>query len=193
VTTETKALEKIMVKAIIFAVISAGLVYLSRTCLLVPRSHGFYRFFAWEFILVLVLFNVDAWFLSPFSMNQIISWISLTASAYLVLHGVYLLHGFGKPDRNRDDKTLLGMEKTTALVQSGLYKYIRHPIYGSLLFLTWGVFFKDISWSAAAPAMLANAFLVATAKIEENENIRFFGSVYQEYMKHTKMFIPFLF
>ncbi len=30
-------------------------------------------------------------------------------------------------------------------------------------------------------------------KIEETENIRFFGDTYRNYMKQSKMFIPFLF
>jgi len=36
-------------------------------------------------------------------------------------------------------------------------------------------------------------FLFATAKADEAECIRFFGSSYQAYMKQTKMFVPFLF
>jgi protein-S-isoprenylcysteine O-methyltransferase Ste14 len=42
-------------------------------------------------------------------------------------------------------------------------------------------------------ALAATLFLVATARIEEAEDVRFFGAAYQEYMKQTKMFIPFLF
>jgi protein-S-isoprenylcysteine O-methyltransferase Ste14 len=40
---------------------------------------------------------------------------------------------------------------------------------------------------------MATSFLVATARIEEAEDIRFFGSAYQAYMKRTRMFIPFVF
>ncbi len=41
--------------------------------------------------------------------------------------------------------------------------------------------------------MSATAFLVATAKVEEAENILFFGTSYHAYIKRTKMFIPFVF
>lgn len=100
----------------------------------------------------------------------------------------------GKPDtERRKDVPMLGLEKTTALVTVGVFKYIRHPLYSSLLFLGWGVFFKDPSWLGSALVLTATIFLVATAKVEEAENIRFFGSDYQTYMKQTKMFIPFLF
>ena len=183
-----------MLKIILFVVGSAGLVYISRASLRAPRSHGFYRFFAWEAILALILVNVEYWFWNPFSLQQILSWIFLMASAFLVLQAVHLLRRIGKPDTQRsDDEAAIGFEKTTQLVVVGAYKYIRHPMYSSLLFLTWGVLFKDISWLSGIFALAATVFLVATAKAEEAENIRFFGTSYQTYIKQTKMFIPFLF
>jgi len=166
----------------------------SRASLRFPRSHGFYRFFAWEFILALILLNLELWFRDPFSIHQIISWLLLIVSIFLVMHGVHLLRIIGKPDtERREDGPMIGIEKTTTLVTAGAFKYIRHPLYSSLLFLGWGVFFKDPSWLGSALVLTATTFLVATAKVEEAENIRFFGSDYQTYMKQTKMFIPFLF
>ena len=88
---------------------------------------------------------------------------------------------------------MVAFEKTTALVTVGIYRYIRHPLYSSLLFLAWGIFFKDPSWPGGLLAVVATLFLVATARVEEAENVRFFGEEYKEYMKQTKMFIPFLF
>ncbi len=183
-----------MLKLIIFIIVSAGIVYVSRASLRFPRSHGFYRFFAWESILALILLNLEYWFRNLFSIHQIVSWLLLITSLFLVVHGVYLLRVIGKPDNERsEDVPMIGVEKTTALVTVGAFKYIRHPLYSSLLFLGWGVFFKDPSWLGGALALAATIFLVATAKVEETENIRFFGPAYQTYMKRTKMFIPFLF
>ncbi len=179
-------------KLIVFALASAGLVYASGASLRAPRSHGFYRFFAWEFILILILLNLEVWFRSPFSIHQVASWILLLISAYLAVHGAYLLHTGGIPDKKRDDATIAGFEKTTALVTIGPYKYIRHPLYSSLLLLAWGVFFKDISPLSSMLVLAATLFLVVAAKIEEVENIRFFGPPYLSYMENTKMFIPFL-
>ena len=42
-------------------------------------------------------------------------------------------------------------------------------------------------------ALVATAFLVATARIEERENMNKFGDDYAAYMKTTKRFIPILF
>lgn len=172
---------------------TASLVYVSRASLVVPRSHGFYRFFAWEAILALGLLNVDAWFREPFSWHQLISWPLLVISALLVIAGVRLLTGRGAPDALRDDVPMVAFEKTTRLVTTGVYRTIRHPLYSSLLFLAWGIFFKVPSWLGGALAIAATLFLVVTARVEEAEDIRFFGDEYREYRRRTRMFIPFLF
>jgi len=88
---------------------------------------------------------------------------------------------------------LLRFEKTTQLVTTGAFKYIRHPLYSSLLLLAWGVFFKHPSWVGSGVVLGATAFLLATAKVEELESVRYFGATYQAYRQHTKMFIPFVF
>jgi protein-S-isoprenylcysteine O-methyltransferase Ste14 len=182
----------ITIKLACFLLGTAGIAYVSRASLAVPRSHGFYRSFAWEAILGLALLNIDVWFRDPFSWHQLISWPLLVISALWVIVGVRLLKQRGAPDARRDDAPLVAFERTTALVTTGAYRYIRHPLYSSLLFLAWGIFFKAPSWLAGLLAAMATLSLVATARVEEAENIRFFGEAYREYMKRTRMFIPFL-
>jgi protein-S-isoprenylcysteine O-methyltransferase Ste14 len=87
----------------------------------------------------------------------------------------------------------MGIEKTTTLVTSGAYRYIRHPVYGSLLYGTLGVFLKNPSLVAGLLAMTSMGLLVITARVEEAECLEFFGTSYKEYMRRTKMFIPFVF
>jgi protein-S-isoprenylcysteine O-methyltransferase Ste14 len=183
-----------LLKSSIFLGATAGFVFLSWRSLLNPRSHGFYRFFAFETITALVLLNIDYWFYEPFSLHQIISWLLLIISLFLVIHGGHLLHMIGKPKSERgNDPSLIGIEKTSQLVTAGAYRYIRHPIYSSGLIGTWGVFFKHPSWFGFYLAVITTLFWTITAKIEEAENIRFFGAAYQSYMKHTKMFTPFFY
>ncbi len=181
-----------MVKLALFLAATAGITWLSRASLRKPGSHGFYRFLAWEAILALILLNAEHWFRRPFSAHQLVSWSLLIVSALLVVHGVHLLRALGKPSHQRPDEALMGLERTTTLVRTGAFKYIRHPMYSSLLFLAWGVFFKDPAWLPGILAFAASGFLVATAKAEEAENIRFFGPAYESYMRETRMFIPFL-
>lgn len=184
-----------MVKFVVFVVTSILIAHVSREPLRNPRSHGFYRFFAWEAILALLVLNIDDWLLDPFAPHQIVAWILLILSLYPLIDGLRRLKraGYPDPDRGDNDEALLDMEKTTHLITEGSYKFIRHPLYSSLLLLAWGTFFKSPSWRDLALALAASAFLYITAKIEEGENLRYFGSVYEEYMGETKMFIPFIF
>ena len=182
----------LLVKVALFVAGTLVLAYVSRTSLVSPCSHGFFRFFAWEAILALALLNVGVWFRDPFAWHQLVSWTMLLLSLFLVVHGVRLLRMIGLPDDQRDATSLVAFEKTTRLVTVGVYRYIRHPLYSSLLFLAWGIFLKDPSWPGGLLALAASLFLVATARAEEAEDLRFFGETYQEYMQETKMFIPFL-
>ena len=84
-------------------------------------------------------------------------------------------------------------ENTVTLVRDGIFKYVRHPMYSSLLLLSWGGALKHMTIHGILAVLITTAFLVAAAKMEERENIAFFGSGYKEYIKRTKMFIPWLF
>jgi len=181
-------------RLIAFAIVSAFFIYVSRKSLFRPHSHGFYRFFAWECILALVLLNVPRWAENMFSFHQVVSWLFLLISIFLVVQGVYLLRVVGRPDQNRSDAGLLAFERTSYLVTVGAYKYIRHPLYSSLLFLAWGVFLKDpTSTPGLILVLIASFFLLLTAKKDESECLQHFGNAYQTYMLRTKRFIPFLF
>jgi protein-S-isoprenylcysteine O-methyltransferase Ste14 len=181
-----------VLKLIIFVAGTMIILWVSRASLRDPQSHGFYRCFAWESILILFVLNVDYWFVDPFSLPQIIAWTFLIISLVLILQGVRLFRQRGRLDPDRDDPSLVGIEKTTELVTTGIYHYIRHPFYSSLLFLAWGIFFKHISWIGLILAVTATIFLIVTAKKEEAENIEYFGDQYRYYIQNTKMFIPFL-
>lgn len=172
---------------------SAGILFISRKSLLRPGSHGFYRFFAWEILLVLFARNLSDWFRDALAPHQLVSWLLLVISLVLVIMGVRLLRGRGRQDAARSDPALLGLEKTAQLVTGGLYRYIRHPMYSSLLFLGWGMFFKSPSWIDAGLALACSLFLIATARVEERENLGYFGDAYAVYMRHSKRFIPFVY
>ncbi len=74
-----------------------------------------------------------------------------------------------------------------------LFKYIRHPLYSSLLFLTWGILLKNPTLALLIVSFIATVFLYLTAVWDEKECKVFFGQKYNDYMKRTKRFIPFIF
>lgn len=149
------------------------------------RYHGITRFFSFESIFILFLLNYRLWFRDAFNWLQIISWIFLFASIYPGIAGFLTLKRVGKPKEN--------FENTTALVRSGIYNYIRHPLYCSLLLLGTGIAFKDPGPFQIIPGIINIIAIYFTARIEEKEMTAKFGEQYIDYMKDTKMFIPFLF
>ncbi|MGB8358560.1 MAG: methyltransferase [Bacteroidales bacterium] len=177
---------------IIFIALSLPVIYFSKRSLFDINSHGFPRFFAWECILVLFMADYRFWFVNPFSIMQIISWLLLLISVYMLIAGAVHLMKSGKPSAERKDKSLFNFEKTTYLVTTGIFKYIRHPLYSSLIFLTWGVFLKHPTIILALVALLASVLLYVTSVRDEKECIAYFGDKYREYMKVTKRFIPFI-
>lgn len=148
------------------------------------RYHGIARFFAFESVFILVLTNYKVWFTNPFSTLQIISWILLMLSAYVVITGYLLLTRKGKPDSN--------FENTSVLVKAGIYGYIRHPLYLSVFLLGTGVMLKDPAPVQVALGIVNLIAVYFTSRIEEQEMIAKFGDDYKSYMKETKMFIPFI-
>jgi protein-S-isoprenylcysteine O-methyltransferase Ste14 len=131
------------------------------------------------------------WFSEPFSAKQLLSWILLFASLYFLWQGVSRLRT-AKRSSNRSESELYAFERTSELVTSGIYHYIRHPLYASLLYLAWGAFLKDITWISVILLLVASVTLFATAKADENECIQYFGDPYKAYMERTKRFIPFV-
>lgn len=88
----------------------------------------------------------------------------------------------------------LQIRKNHKLVDTGIYKYIRHPMYlCGLLFI--------IAQSLLIPNIIGNIsnllviYLFATGRIPDEEKmmIKEFGDKYKQYIKKTKNVIPFIF
>lgn len=90
----------------------------------------------------------------------------------------------GNPDNN--------FENTSVLVRSGIYGYIRHPLYMSVFLLGTGIMLKDPGKFQIILGIINLMAVYITAKIEEKEMITKFGDDYRLYMKETKMFIPYI-
>jgi protein-S-isoprenylcysteine O-methyltransferase Ste14 len=186
-------MDTVALKWIIFLAASAGMMYVSRGSLADRSTHGFPRIFAWEGGFALLLLNSGEWFADPFSPRQVVSWILLFGSIPPLVFGTVHLLSRGKPSKSRVDPALMDFEKTSELVTTGMYRYIRHPLYGSIILVAWGAFLKDISWLTSVLVAVTTLAAFLTARADERECIRYFGPKYTEYMKNSKMFIPHLF
>jgi protein-S-isoprenylcysteine O-methyltransferase Ste14 len=76
------------------------------------------------------------------------------------------------------------------LTISGLYRYIRHPLYSTGLAILWLLPLMTVNILAANIALTVYVFIGAT--IEERKLRSEFGQEYSEYARVTPMFIPFI-
>ena len=119
-----------------FVLVTMALLYISRRSIVRPQSHGFFRFFAWEAVVGLVCLHAPVWFLDVFSGHQVLSWILLIASLLPLALGLEgLTRGRQLGGKARSEPELMGFERTGQLISRGVFKYIRHPLYCSLLLL----------------------------------------------------------
>lgn len=179
--------------ALLFALGSAWLVWVSRGALRQPRSHGFARFFAFEAILALLLLNYPHWERDMFVPRQLLSWALLAASIALVGLALRQMRRLGRRDATRADPALFGFEKTATLVTSGIFRWWRHPMYASLMALAWGIFLKNPSLPGTGLVAVASLSLLVTAWRDEAECLAYFGPAYADYMRRSWRFVPGLY
>jgi protein-S-isoprenylcysteine O-methyltransferase Ste14 len=77
-----------------------------------------------------------------------------------------------------------------AVVSSGIYRYIRHPIYTGDILLLLGLELCLNSWLVIGLVLLVPA--VAMQAIREEQKLVYALPDYADYIQRTKRFIPFL-
>ena len=132
-----------------------------------------------QFFLILILLSInESIFSKPLSLVIFILGLSF---------GIYTLL-FNKLS-NFNISPLI--KKDANLITNGAYKYIRHPMYFSVLLMLLAVVLREISSENIVLYLFLIVVLFLKAKKEEdlwmNENPQ-----YMEYRKKTKMFIPFV-
>ncbi len=108
--------------------------------------------------------------------GSLIAWGALTGISGVVALG-----------KNR---TIFPAPNTGAsLISHGIYRWVRHPLYSSLIALAFGWSCLRWSWAAAVASLVLSGFLWFKAKREEAWlSERFSG--YHEYQTRTKRFFP---
>jgi protein-S-isoprenylcysteine O-methyltransferase Ste14 len=77
------------------------------------------------------------------------------------------------------------------LVRTGPYKYIRHPIYGAILYFLWAGIAAHPSLLSAAIGLLASLMSAVRMLAEEKLLVRMYPE-YREYARTTARVLPFL-
>jgi protein-S-isoprenylcysteine O-methyltransferase Ste14 len=124
--------------------------------------------------------------------SKAISFCLLITSLVLVILSVKRLSKDGGATSRANTPENFSFENTAQLVTSGVYKYIRHPMYSSLILLNWGIMLQQPTWLSLSVAMMVSFMLIITIRVEETENIAYFGNDYLNYQRQSKMLIPFM-
>lgn len=77
------------------------------------------------------------------------------------------------------------------LVTSGLYRYVRHPIYTFTLLAIW--MFPLVSWNILAVMIGLTVYIFVGIYFEERKLIAEFGQAYVDYRARTPVLLPKLF
>lgn len=115
-----------------------------------------------------------------------LQWTGVALSACGILFAIWARVNLG-----RNWGTPMSLKKDAELVTSGPYAYVRHPIYSGFLLGALGSCFVSIWW--VIPLLLLFVYFVYSAKTEEKIMTNEFPAAYPDYMKRTKMLIPFVF
>jgi len=83
----------------------------------------------------------------------------------------------------------IGLRDNHAIVQRGLYRYMRHPMYTAISAWVIGLPLIMQSWFGLFP-LIGLIGLYRRAQVEEALLIQTFGAAYEEYRQRTGMFLP---
>ncbi len=78
------------------------------------------------------------------------------------------------------------------VVESGPYRWVRHPSYTGGLLTVLGVLVCCLNWASLAALILVAAGYANRIRVEERALAADLGSAYRDYMRRTRRLIPFL-
>jgi protein-S-isoprenylcysteine O-methyltransferase Ste14 len=88
----------------------------------------------------------------------------------------------------------VAVRSTQAVVQSGPYRFVRHPSYTAILIMLLGVGIVLTNWASIVVILAGGVIgLGYRVRVEERALVDALGQPYVDYMRHTKRFIPFIF
>lgn len=85
------------------------------------------------------------------------------------------------------------VRNNSVLIQNGIYKYIRHPMYLSVLAVCFISVLNDINFIRIIFFIMLLLTILLKHSYEEHLLTEAFGEKYIAYQKKTKKFIPYIF
>ena len=111
----------------------------------------------------------------------------------VILCGALLLFYRSHADLGKNWSISLEIRNEHRLVSSGIYRFIRHPMYTSFFLMAVAQLFLLPNWFAGITGLIGVGMLYAfRIRQEERMMMERFGAEYRDYMTRTARLIPWL-
>jgi len=138
-------------------------------------------------LLVFLQFGIIAALIVVMVLSPAFSWIALTILITGIFTGLWAI----RHNQPENFNIVPELKDGCSLVTTGIYRYIRHPMYTSVILMMLGVVLCSTSplawglWAALIVVLLLKAYREEKLWIEHDP-------CYSEYRKNTKYFIPYI-
>lgn len=138
--------------------------------------------------LILIVYSVSPWF--DFAHVNLAPWVRWVAG--LGLLAFYLVFfSWTHIALGKHWSRLVEIHRDHALIMTGPYRFIRHPMYSAFFLSAFGMYFLTANWLIFGIYFIAVAFMYFTrVRSEEEMMIEQFGDTYKNYMNRTGRLLP---
>jgi methanethiol S-methyltransferase len=85
-------------------------------------------------------------------------------------------------------RQITGGQSESTMVTSGLYRFVRHPLYSAGLVFIWLT--PEMSINMLVLYLSLTVYIIIGAYFEERKLVREFGKSYEDYQNKTPMLVP---
>ncbi|MFI5013400.1 MAG: methyltransferase family protein [Hyphomicrobiales bacterium] len=117
----------------------------------------------------------------------LLSWIGSLMVAAGLAFAVWARRHLG-----RNWSGAVALKREHALIRSGPYRFVRHPIYAGLLLAILGSAVAFGEWRGLLGLAFAFIAIIHRVRAEDALMSETFGEEYRDYRRHTKALLPFL-
>jgi protein-S-isoprenylcysteine O-methyltransferase Ste14 len=137
-------------------------------------------------LVFVLLMKSDVLRIALLRANKTISLVSISIGVFLCIFGSIM----GYVSHEEFNRAVSESGKVQYIIRDGFFKFIRHPFYLSLIFLSLSLVLFFYSYILLVGWVLVTSILVREAQNEETLLIEEFGEEYVAYQRKTGMFVP---
>lgn len=147
---------------------------------------------SFSFILPAIKYTADLGAAAPGAFSWGFPWVSYLGF-FLFFFGLFI-YWASIATLNKQWSSVVVIKPDHKLVNTGIYKYIRHPIYAALLLQILGFGLALSNWITILVLVVPNALGFAyRIYVEERALEKHFGDAYIDYARKTSRLIPGIF